>query len=188
VSEAAAAKIAVLAVGNVLMQDDAVGPYVLAELVSRFEMPSQVRIEDLGTPGLDLHPHLMDLDAAVFIDAIQSTDAPGTVRRLDRGQLLAAAPAQRTGGHDPALREALLALEFNGRAPKEIFLIGIVPAATSYVTGLTEPVREAVEQAVAMVVDTLRDLGHAPRRRPEALPVDNWWEHAAPSSRNETRL
>ena len=53
---AGAPRTAVLGLGNVLMGDDALGPWVIQHLLTQWEVPPSVRVQDLGTPGLDLHP------------------------------------------------------------------------------------------------------------------------------------
>jgi hydrogenase maturation protease len=129
----------------------------------------------------------MDLDAAIFIDAIRSGDEPGTVRCYEREELFSVGPAQRTGPHDPALRDTLLSLEFNGRAPAQIYLVGVVPATVDYGIGLSEAVQQAIPNAVEQVCSTLRMLGHETRPRPEALPANRWWEDGASNPKASAR-
>ena len=47
----------VLGLGNVLMGDDALGPWVVHHLVSTYDFPPEVAVVDVGTPGLDLVPY-----------------------------------------------------------------------------------------------------------------------------------
>ena len=54
---------AVLGLGNVLMKDDALGPYVIRRLLASWRFPPDVAVEDLGTPGRDLQPYLADREA-----------------------------------------------------------------------------------------------------------------------------
>ena len=51
-------RVRVVGLGNVLMQDDGVGPHVARVLEAGWTVPENVRVLDLGTPGLDLVPHL----------------------------------------------------------------------------------------------------------------------------------
>jgi hydrogenase maturation protease len=51
-----ARRIVVLGVGNVLMSDEGIGPFVLKILESRYEFPPNVVLRDLGAPGLGLDP------------------------------------------------------------------------------------------------------------------------------------
>ena len=88
-------RIAVLGLGNVLRRDDGAGPAVVARLEARYELPPDVFVMDLGTPGLDLVDMLVERDAVVFVDAIVDRGAPGSVRVLDPADLRGCAGAAR---------------------------------------------------------------------------------------------
>ncbi len=49
-------RIAVIGLGNVLMGDDAFGPYVAHLLDGWYEWPDDVQVVEVGTQGLDLTP------------------------------------------------------------------------------------------------------------------------------------
>jgi len=166
----------VLGLGNVLMGDDAVGPYVIQVLEAGYSFPETVRVLELGTPGLDLVPYLCGVDAVIVVDTLVSDASPGTVRLYRRDELLEHAPQPRLSPHDPSLKEALLTAEFSGEAPGEFLLVGVVPQGTAVGTGLSEAARVALEPAVAAVVSELQRLGHQVDRRSEPLEMDIWWE------------
>jgi len=94
------ASVGVFGLGNVLMGDDALGPTVIAHLVAGFDFPPEVHVEDLGTPGLDLHPHLAGLDALILIDVVKAEGEPGELRLYGKEEILRHAPGPR--GRDPA--------------------------------------------------------------------------------------
>ena len=64
-----------IGLGNVLMGDDAFGPWVVQTLLAEHDFPEGVAVEDLGTPGLDLTPYVTDLEALVLVDTVRA-DAP----------------------------------------------------------------------------------------------------------------
>jgi hydrogenase maturation protease len=171
-----AARIGVIGLGNVLMGDDAFGPWVVAALLAGYEFPDGVSVEDLGTPGLDLVPYVADLEALVLVDTVRGDAAPGTVRLYRREDLLKHAPPARLSPHDPGVREALLAAEFAGRGPREVLLVGAVPGTAVMGARLSPPLRAAVPLAVAQILRELERLGRpaAPRSAPGPLHV--WWE------------
>jgi hydrogenase maturation protease len=168
--------VAVLGLGNVLMGDDALGPYVVAVLRAGWDFPAGVAVEDLGTPGLDLHPHLAGRRAVVLVDTVRADGAAGTVRVYSRDDLLARPPGPRTSPHDPGVKEALLALEFAGGGPQQVTLVGVIPAHVDHGSRLSDAVRGAVPEAADAVVAELSRLGVAARRRPEPGEPDLWWE------------
>ena len=174
--EARQGKVGVFGLGNVLMGDDALGPTVIAHLRAGFDFPDEVQVEDLGTPGLDLHPHLAGCSAMILVDVVQSKGDPGELRLYRRDDILRHAPGVRVSPHDPGVKEALLALQFAGDLPEDILLVGVIPGKVGHALGMTDAIRGAVDSAATAVLEELARLGHAPApRNPRAEP-DLWWE------------
>lgn len=170
------ANVAVLGLGNVLMGDDALGPTVIKVLEAEYEFPEGVSVQDLGTPGLDLTPYLAGLKAVIFVDTVHSSGAPGDVRLYRRDEILKHPPQARLSPHDPGLKEALLTMEFSGRGPGEVLLVGVIPGEVRTGVGLGPTVRAAVPLAAAEVVKELARLGVAPSVRASPGNPDLWWE------------
>lgn len=174
---AQAARSAVLGIGNVLLGDDAFGPYVVAELLAGWELPEGLMVLDAGTPGIDLADYLACRRYVVLVDSVRSGDPPGTLRVYNKADLLGhTAAGLRQGGHDPSMRDALVSLEMAGFCPEEVILVGAVPADTKTGTGLTPALREAAPRAVLEVVRQLASLGFTLRPRATRAPADVWWE------------
>jgi hydrogenase maturation protease len=171
--------VAVLGLGNVLMEDDALGPHVIQALQSAYEFPEGVTVEDLGTPGLDLAPFIMGYSAAIFVDAVRADAPPGTVLTYTRDQILKVAPPPRVSNHDPALKESLLSLEFSGLGPKEVLFVGVVPKSTESRVGLSPEVRDAIPAAMDAVLAELERLGRPARRLAVPEARTSWWEEPA---------
>jgi hydrogenase maturation protease len=171
-----APKVRVLGLGNVLMGDDAVGPWVIEELLANWEFPPEVEVVDVGTPGLDLVPYVADADTILIVDTVKSDGPPGRIRVYERDQLFARPAQPRLSPHDPGLTEVLFALTLAGSAPRDVVLIGVVPEKVEKRIGLSPLVQDAVPQAAAAVIERLRALGFAPHRRADAIPPSPWWE------------
>jgi hydrogenase maturation protease len=169
-------RIAVLGMGNVLMRDDAWGPWVVEALLAEYVLPAQVSALDIGTPGLDLMPYVTDVDALILVDTVKSKGEPGDLRTYRRAQILAHPPQPRLSPHDPGLKEALLAAELMGNGPAEVLLVGAIPADTSMGTALSPALRGAIAPGVAAIVNELERLGCAPRRRAVRGALQVWWE------------
>lgn len=176
-SDIKTAPIGVFGLGNVLMGDDALGPTVIAHLVAGFEFPPEVHVEDLGTPGLDLHPHLAKREALVLIDVVKSEGAPGDLRLYRKEEILRHSPGPRVSPHDPGVKEALLALQFAGDDPQEILLVGIIPDLVDYEVGLSARVRQALPAAEAAVLEELSRLGQKVTAREPRPAAEIWWEN-----------
>src|SRR5512138_763879 len=93
----------VLGLGNVLMGDDAFGPWVIEELLARWEIPGAVSVVDVGTPGLDLTPYLGGADAVVLVDTVKADGPPGRIHVYEKRELLRLPAAPRLSPHDPGL-------------------------------------------------------------------------------------
>jgi len=165
----------VLGLGNVLMTDDALGPTVIAHLQARYDVPPAVQVEDLGTPGLDLHPHLAGADALIIVDTVRAEGAAGELRRYRKDDILRHPPPARVGPHDPSLKEALLALQFAGQEPQDVLLVGVIPASTEGGVELSPPVAASLEAVVQAVCEELVRLGHVVRERAAPAEPDLWW-------------
>jgi hydrogenase maturation protease len=167
--------IRVLGLGNVLMSDDGFGPFVVRVLEATYECPPDVEFIDVGTPGLDLTPFLLATRAVIFVDTVTSRGVPGEIRLYDRDAILKVPPQARTGGHDPALKEALLTVEAAGNGPAQVTLVGAIPEWIATGVVLSPRLQAAVGPAVLAVVDALDALGVRPTRRVHPQVPHVWW-------------
>jgi hydrogenase maturation protease len=172
----------VLGLGNVLMGDDGFGPYVVRAFNEQYELGSDAEAIDIGTPGLDLTPWLADARHIVIVDTIRAHEPPGTLRIYSKADIVRHAPFSRVSPHDPGLKETLLTLEFAGRAPQTVTLIGVVPGRVAMGTTLTDEVAAAVPIALSAIVDRLRRLDMPVTARTSAhapgTPCYPWWTAA----------
>jgi hydrogenase maturation protease len=172
-------RIGLLGIGNVLMGDDALGPYAVKLLEARYELPPEVELRELGTPGADLALHLDGLDAVVVIDTVKLPGAPGEIRLVDKVALLAKRPLLPASPHEPGLREALFALEFRGGGPREVRLVGVIPGSVELEVGLSPAVEAALPAVLETAVGELAALGAPARLRAIPDVPDLWWERHA---------
>jgi hydrogenase maturation protease len=165
----------VLGLGNVLMGDDGFGPAVVRAFEAAYVVGPDVEVVDLGTPGLDMTPWLADAERVIIVDTVNTGQAPGTLRLYDKQDLLRHAPSVRVGPHDPGVKEALLALDFAGRGPTDVALIGIVPGHVGMNLDLTPAVSAMLSAAVALLAKTLERFGAPIARRDRPIPTKPWY-------------
>jgi hydrogenase maturation protease len=65
-------RVLIAGIGNILLGDDGVGPYVLRLLEVSYSFDEGVVLEDLGTPALDFIDHIAGLDALIVIDSVDN--------------------------------------------------------------------------------------------------------------------
>jgi len=155
------ARVAIFGIGNVLLGDDGVGPFVARFLENNYDFPDDVIVEDLGTPSLSLPGYLVDHDAVVFIDAIAGDAPPGTIRTFTREEIMAVEPGIRISPHEPSINDALIMLDFAGQGPREVMLVGIVPETLEGGVMLSDAVAAAVPRAAEIAFSTF-DLRPSP--------------------------
>jgi hydrogenase maturation protease len=169
------AEVRVLGLGNVLMGDDAAGPWVVEHLRAEYEIGPGASLTDVGTPGLDLVPFIGGARVVILVDTVKSKGEPGELRLYRRDEILKYPPGPRTSPHDPGVKETLLYLDMAGSGPEEVLLVGIVPGRVEKGLGLTPAVAAAVPQAAEAVAAELRRLGIPAERRAGAEPARPWW-------------
>ena len=162
-------------IGNVLLGDDAVGPYILRVLESQYGFGDDVELADLGTPALDLTHQIVGLRSLILIDSVASDDAPGTVLLYRKEDILQIAPTERLDPHSPALSECLMTAEMLGASPEHVLLIGIVGAQYNPGQPLSAAVRKSVDKAVAEIVQELQRLGYLCQAKPSPDSPVIWW-------------
>ena len=163
-------------IGNVLLGDDAIGPYVIRLLESCYSFGENVEIVDLGTPALDLTHRIIGRDAVILVDSVASEgDPPGTIQLFCKHDILRVKSAPRLDPHSPALAECLMTAEMLGASPPYVLLIGIVGSSFEAGSPLTEAVRQAAAKAVDAVLDDLDRLGVKFEQLLSAAEPQIWW-------------
>ena len=88
-------KIAVIGIGQSLRGDDAAGLNAIRQWQKKYPETAsrpEVRVDASELPGLALIDLLDDTDAAVIVDAVQSSAKPGTIHRISPDELSAFTP------------------------------------------------------------------------------------------------
>ena len=162
-------------IGNVLLGDDGVGPYVVQLLKSRFEFEEGVEVEDLGTPALDTIDYFAGKDVLIVVDSVDNGTEPGTVTLYRKDDLIRHAPTVRMDPHSPALSECLLMADLIGCCPREVLLVGVSGKDYGAGCSLSSTVRKAAEGAITTVLRELNrlDIDYVERNRHAA--TDIWW-------------
>ncbi len=168
-------RVLIAGIGNVLLGDDGVGPYVARLLDATYEFAEGVEVSDLGTPALDLIDEISGRDAVILIDSVDSGATPGTVLLYRREDVVKHAPGLRMDPHSPALVETLLSAEMFADAPEEFLLVGVTSDSCEAECGLTPIVQWSVKHAIAEVLGELDRLGVKYQKRTHPRDIDIWW-------------
>ncbi len=80
------ARVLVLGLGNVLLQDEGLGVKALKRLVEQYHLPDNVRTMDGGTLGMHLFPYLDGCTHLLILDAVETNSPPGTLSSNSRAE------------------------------------------------------------------------------------------------------
>jgi hydrogenase maturation protease len=120
-------EVLVLGVGNPLMGDDGIGLRAI-ELLAACDLPSNIRIEEIGTPGWAIGAWLENTSSVILIDAVQMGLKPGSWKKMDlrEEKLFVQEPAFSL--HQPDLACGLELAQELGLLPQNLVLYGMEPA------------------------------------------------------------
>jgi len=148
-------KIVVLGLGNLLLGDEGVGVHAVRKLEQAFPHP-EIEYVDGGTRGLLLLPFMEEATHLLILDAVYTTDPPGTIVHLKQDDLLAQ-PPMKFSAHDIALPDLLSLLRFRkGSAIQDLQLLGIVPDRLDPTVELSPRVAEALETLIQRAQEILK--------------------------------
>jgi hydrogenase maturation protease len=174
-------------IGNVLLGDDGIGPYVLRVLESRYDFDGNVALADLGTPALDLTHQIVGLHALILVDSVASEEPAGTLLLYTKEDILGDTPAQRFDPHSPALSECLMTADMLGVMPEHVLLVGIAGKRYEPGQAMSTGVCESVESAIDAVVKELQSLGYDVQKKLSPKQPAIWWSAVQDSEPIETR-
>jgi len=156
-------RILIAGIGNIFLGDDAFGVEVAQRLAQR-PLPEEVRVVDFGIRGLDLTYALLDgYEAVILVDAVPRGGLPGTLYVIEPERSEAPVPAGaviETHGMDPV--KVLRLVEAMGGKIERLLLVGCEPAPDDAYedmqSGLSDPVRAAVEEAISLIESLIARL------------------------------
>lgn len=141
--------------GNSLRGDDAFGVEVIHRLAERGVAGPGVDLMEVGTGGIRLAQELLTpCDRLIIVDAMTRGGSPGTVYVLEVDQV---EPVQQIDMHLAIPSRALAAAQALGVLPASVIVIGCEPLQVDeLLSELSEPVRRAVDDAVARIEEILQ--------------------------------
>jgi hydrogenase maturation protease len=148
---AAPGRTVVLGVGNLVMSDEGLGVRCIERLETSGALPAEVAIIDGGTSTNELLGELEHLDLLVVVNAVAGGGAPGSLVRLE-GDRIPAAFSNKLSPHQHGINDLLATLQFLGRAPRRVVVLGLVPGRIALGLELSPEVEAALPALEAHVV------------------------------------
>ena len=168
-------RVTIAGIGNILMGDDGIGPYVARILEATYDF-EDTQVADLGTPVMDFPDHLDGSKIVLIIDAVNNRKEPGSITVYTKADIVRNGVPVRTDPHSPALSEMLLRAEFTGVGPTDAVLVGITAKACDYYTQISDEVKRAVPAVIAEVLRQAEKLGVRYSKKASPQVPDIWWD------------
>lgn len=155
--------VCVIGIGNILLQDDAVGLYVTETMKECYGFEPQIDLLDGGTSGLDLLPVIEGYEKVLFVDAVDAGRPPGAIVLIE-GDAIPSFLAVHGSVHHVGLSDLLFAATMAGSLPAEVCLAGIQPASVDIGLGMTEILKRSLGSLLTTVLERLQAWGVEPVR------------------------
>lgn len=160
----------VIGLGNPLLADDGLGLEVVGRLARTYDCGPDVELEDGGTWGMNLLPLIETAERVLFIDAIRTGAAPGTVQRL-AGEAIPRQLGLKLSPHQVDLQDLVAVATLRGTFPGVAVAIGVEPEVVETRTGLSSSVAARIDDVLDTIVQQLREWGHDVVVRPYYPPT-----------------
>jgi hydrogenase maturation protease len=152
-------KTLVVGLGNPILGDDGVGRKV-AEKVCQGLTSNHVTVDCLSLGGIGLMEHLIGYDRVILIDAFASDDDVGSIHVMKLKDMPNYSAFHISSAQDMSLQNAIeLGRSLGAHLPEDIMVVGITTQRiTDFSEELSQPVADALPQAIKIVIDLLREF------------------------------
>jgi len=153
-------KVVIIGVGNLLLMDEGIGIHVINELETQ-KFPQNVGIYDGGTGGFKLIDLMHGVKRVIFIDAVDTGKAPGTITTFNPEDVHSIYHRKKYSLHDTDLTEVIKMTELFDKPPK-IEIVGIQPKIINYGTALSKELTDSMPDIINTVLSRIEDVCSTP--------------------------
>ena len=143
-------KIAVMGIGNLIMQDEGIGIHIIRKLESEYIFQPEIELIDGGTSGSELYGFFEDNDKMIIVDAVNFDEEPGFIGTIEKDDILKRLNT-KLSMHNLGLTDVLSHVKLLDIEPSEIFLVGIQPAKIELTDELSEIISGRVDRILEVV-------------------------------------
>ena len=153
-------KIVVIGIGNLLLMDEGIGIHTINELETH-DLPKSIEIYDGGTGGFKLIDLMHGAARVIFIDAVETGKAPGSVTIFRAEDVHSIYNKKKYSLHDTDLMEIIKMAEMLGNPPM-IEIVGIQPKTINYGTTLSKELAGSMSNIVNSVLKRIEEVCSTP--------------------------
>ena len=150
--------IGIIGVGNILMQDEGIGPKVAEFLKDNYTFDPDIEIIDGGTLGLELLPYIEKYKKLIIVDVVDFGKEPGFVKIL-RGEEIPPYLRTKLSAHHVGVQDLIEVARIMNFLPEELVLIGIQPESIDLGLDLTPTLADKLKELINEVLKILSMWG-----------------------------
>ena len=151
-------KVAVIGVGNILLQDEGVGIHIVNALIKDYRFDPPIEIIDGGTTGMDLIPYFEENDKIIIVDAVNFDKEPGFIGSIENEDILTVLTTKLTM-HHLGLTDVLSTMKVHDIKPEQMFLLGIQPDSLELDMELTDVIANRIPRMMEVLQQKLAEWG-----------------------------
>ncbi|ODS33013.1 MAG: (NiFe)-hydrogenase maturation endoprotease [Candidatus Scalindua rubra] len=148
-------KVVIIGIGNLLLMDDGIGIHIINEL-EKHKLPQNVKIYDGGTGGFKLIDLMHGAKRVIFIDAVETGKAPGTITTFKSEDVRSMCPKKKYSLHDNDLLEVIKMVELLEHPP-EIEIVGVQQKTINYNTTLSKELKDSIPNIINIVFKEIEE-------------------------------
>ncbi len=149
-------KVVIIGVGNLLLMDEGIGIHVINEL-EKNKLPESVDVYDGGTGGFKLIDIMHEAKRVIFIDAVETGKAPGTITTFKSEDVRSMYPKKKYSLHDTDLLEVIKMVELLEHPP-EIEIMGVQPKTINYGTTLSRELTDSIPDIINTIYNEIDNI------------------------------
>lgn len=150
-------KIAVMGIGNILMQDEGIGVHIIREL-EKYAFNPHISLIDGGNMGMDLLSFFYEHDKMIIVDAVDFEKSPGFIDTMENDDILALFTTKMSL-HHLGLKDVLSYAKLLDQTPEDLCLIGIQPEKVEMEMQLSETIQSRINKLVNLSLLKLKTWG-----------------------------
>lgn len=158
-------KIAILGIGNLLLQDEGFGVHTVQYLEKNYIFPESVEIQDVGTAGIYMSPFLEECDPVLVIDVVDIAGEPGSFHFYTLADVKSGNFQTRMSPHQLGMLEILAICKLRDAAPETVDFYTIIPKELGESIELSDVAAARVVEVAGMILKRLAEMGVEVRKR-----------------------
>jgi len=151
------AEIAVMGIGNILMQDEGIGVHIIREL-EKYDFNPHISLIDGGNMGMDLLPFFDEYNRMIIVDAVDFEKEPGFIDTIENDDILTLFTTKMSL-HHLGLKDVLSYAKLLDQTPEDLCLIGIQPEKVEMEIQLSKTIQSRFNKLVNLSLLKLKTWG-----------------------------